>query len=46
MKMSGILAALLVIAGAGFALYSPAIFSLGGWLAGLTFIVFPSSAAR
>ncbi|MFO7623616.1 MAG: hypothetical protein R6V73_04640 [Anaerolineales bacterium] len=40
MKLFGLLAALLVIAGAGLALYGPAIFSLGGWLAGVIFIVF------
>jgi hypothetical protein len=40
MKLFGLLAALLVIAGAGLALYGPAIFSLGGWLAGVILIVF------
>jgi hypothetical protein len=40
MKMFGILAALLVIAGAGLGLYGPEVFSLGGWLAGVILIVF------
>jgi hypothetical protein len=39
MKMFGALAALLVIAGAGLAMYGPVIFSLGGWLAGMILIV-------
>ena len=39
-KMFGILAALLVIAGAGLALYGPAVFSLGGWLGGVLLIAF------
>ena len=40
MKMFGILAALLVIAGAGLALYGPDVFSLGGWLTAILLIVF------
>jgi hypothetical protein len=40
MNQFGLLAALLVIAGAGFALYGPAIFSLGGWIAGVVIIGF------
>jgi hypothetical protein len=40
MKMFGVLAALLVLAGAGLALYGPAIFSLGGWLTAGSLIVF------
>ncbi|MDO9085072.1 MAG: hypothetical protein Q7U53_02590 [Anaerolineaceae bacterium] len=39
MKMFGILAAVLVIAGAGMALYGPPIFSLGGWFTGVVLIV-------
>jgi hypothetical protein len=38
--MFGVLAALLVIAGAGLALYGPAVFSLGGWIAGVILIAF------
>ena len=40
MKMFGILAAILVVAGAGLALYGPPIFSLGGWFTGVVLIVF------
>ena len=40
MKMFGILAAVLVMAGAGQALYVPPIFSLGGWFTGVVLIVF------
>lgn len=40
MKMYGVLAALLILGGAGLALYGPRVFSLGGYLTGLTLIVF------
>jgi hypothetical protein len=40
MKLFGILAALLVAAGAWLALYGPPIFSLGGWLTGTLLILF------
>jgi hypothetical protein len=40
MKLFGVLAAILVAAGAGLALYGPPIFSLGGWLTGLVLIGF------
>lgn len=40
MKIFGILAALLVFGGAGLALYGPDVFSLGGWLTAITFILF------
>lgn len=40
MKLFGVLAALLVVAGAGLALYGPASFSLGGWLTGVILIAF------
>jgi len=40
LKMFGILAGLLVVAGAGLALYGPPIFSLGGWLTGILLIIF------
>jgi hypothetical protein len=40
MKLFGVLAALLVAAGAGLALYGPPIFSLGGWLTGAVLIAF------
>lgn len=40
MKLFGFLAALLVVAGVGLALYGPPIFSLGGWLTGLVLIGF------
>lgn len=40
MRMFGILATVLVMAGAGLALYGPPIFSLGGWFTGVVLIVF------
>ena len=40
MKMFGILAGLLVVLGAGLALYGPDIFSLGGWLTAAFLIAF------
>ena len=40
MKLFGILAALMVVGGAGLALYGPEIFSLGGWLTGVILILF------
>lgn len=40
MKLFGILAGLLVVVGAGLALYGPPIFSLGGWLTGVVLIGF------
>lgn len=40
MKMFGVLAVLLIMGGASLALYGPSIFSLGGWLTGIAFIVF------
>ncbi len=40
MKMFGLLAGLLVLGGAGLALYGPSVFSLGGWLTAVTLIVF------
>jgi hypothetical protein len=40
MKMFGILAALLILAGAALAVYWPYIFSLGGWLTGVLLILF------
>lgn len=40
MKMFGLLAGLLVLGGAGLALYGPAVFSLGGWFTAVTLIVF------
>ena len=40
MKLFGVLAAILVIAGAGLGLYAPPIFSLGGWFTGVVLIVF------
>jgi hypothetical protein len=40
MKLFGILAALLVMAGAGLALYGPELFSLGGWITGILLIIF------
>ncbi len=40
MKLFGILAALLVVGGAGLALYGPPVFSLGGWLTGILLIAF------
>jgi hypothetical protein len=38
--MFGILAAILVIAGAGLALYGPPVFSLVGWFSGVVLILF------
>jgi hypothetical protein len=40
LKLFGVLAALLMVAGAGLALYGPPIFSLGGWLTGAVLIGF------
>lgn len=40
MRMFGLLAGLLVLGGAGLALYGPSVFSLGGWLTAVTLIVF------
>ena len=40
MKMFGLLAGLLVLSGAGLALYGPDVFSLGGWLTAVTLIAF------
>lgn len=40
MKMFAVLAALLVLAGAGLAVYGPPIFSLGGWLTAAILLVF------
>jgi hypothetical protein len=40
MKLFGVLAGLLVVAGAGLALYGPPIFSLGGWLTGVVLVAF------
>lgn len=40
MKMFGILTGLLVILGAGLALYGPDIFSLGGWITAILLIAF------
>jgi len=40
MKLFGVLAALLVTAGAGLALYEPPIFGLGGWLTGVVLVGF------
>ncbi|NCC34592.1 MAG: hypothetical protein EOM24_21635 [Chloroflexia bacterium] len=40
MKMFGLLAGLLVVAGAGLALYGPDMFSLGGWVTALLLIAF------
>ncbi len=40
MKLFGVLAALLVVAGAGLALYGPPVFSLGGWLTAALLIGF------
>ena len=40
MKMFGVLAALLILAGTGLAIYGPPVFSLAGWLTGLILIVF------
>ncbi|MFW5714353.1 MAG: DUF7010 family protein [Brevefilum sp.] len=46
MKMFGVLAGLLVLAGAALALYGPAVFSLGGWIAGLLLIFFAFAGRR
>lgn len=40
MKMFGILAGLLVVLGAGLALYGPDVFSLGGWITAVLLIAF------
>ncbi|MFN3981287.1 MAG: DUF7010 family protein, partial [Caldilinea sp.] len=40
MKMFGILAGLLVVIGAGLALYGPDIFSLGGWITAVLLVAF------
>jgi len=40
LKMFGILAGLLVIIGAGLALYGPDVFSLGGWISAPLLIIF------
>ena len=40
MRMFGVLAGLLVFAGAGLALYGPPVFSLGGWVGGALLIAF------
>lgn len=40
MKMFGVLAALLVVVGAGLALYGPGVFSLGGWITATLLISF------
>ena len=40
MKMFGVLAGLLVMGGAGLALFGPQIFSLGGWVTGPVLILF------
>jgi hypothetical protein len=40
MRMFGVLAALLVIAGAGLAMYGPEVFGLGGWLTGVLLMTF------
>lgn len=40
MKMFGLLAGLLVLAGAGLALYGPPVFSLGGWVTAVILIMF------
>lgn len=40
MKLFGLLAALLVVGGAGLALYGPELFGLGGWITGALLIVF------
>lgn len=40
MKIFGILAGLLVVAGAGLALYGPDVFSLGGWVTAVLLIAF------
>ena len=40
MRMFGMLAGLLVVAGAGLAMYGPVVFSLGGWVGGVILIAF------
>ncbi len=40
MKMYAILSVLLILGGAGLALYGPPVFSIGGWLTGLILIIF------
>ena len=40
MRMFAVLAAILVMAGAGLGLYGPSIFSIGGWFTGVVLIVF------
>ena len=40
MKIFGLLAALLVLAGFALGMYGPSIFSLGGWLTGILLIIF------
>jgi hypothetical protein len=40
MKMFGLLSGLLVVLGAGLALYGPDVFSLGGWVSAVLLIVF------
>lgn len=40
MKMFGILAGLLIIGGAGLAMYGPQVFSLGGWITAFLLITF------
>lgn len=40
MRMFGLLAGLLVLGGAGLALYGPAVFSLGSWLTAVALIAF------
>lgn len=40
MKMYGVLGGILILGGAGLGLYGPEIFSLGGWMTGVTLIIF------
>lgn len=40
MRLFGLLAALMVVGGAGLGLYGPPIFSLGGWLGGALLLIF------
>lgn len=40
MKMFAVLAAILVLGGIGLGIYGPQIFSLGGWLTGVTLLLF------
>jgi hypothetical protein len=40
MKMFAILAGVLVLGGAGLALYGPSIFSLGGWFTAVLLVIF------